>query len=152
MMLDRLSLQVPHTFRTAAVSCWSTIDIVVLYRLGLPRPNVESPILQLLYILEKVYRSLPMIECLSHWLRHPISQGRPNRPVVIVELFLKVVLAYVYNALKLRDLRVVRPLKVHPTRLSLDLSKPIFIVSSLDILITTTSANIGPSTLVFLLY
>ena len=50
-----------------------------------------------------------MIECLSYRLRHPVSQGRPDRPVVIVELFLEVVLIYVRDALKLRDLRVVCP-------------------------------------------
>ncbi len=93
-----------------------------------------------------------MIECLSHRLRHPISQGRPDWPIVIVELLLKVVLIYIRDILKLRDLRMVCPLRVHPTRLSLDLSKLVFVVSSLDVLVTTTSANIGPSTLVFLLY
>ena len=56
------------------------------------------------------------------------------------------------DALKLKDLRVVRPLRVHPTHFSLNLLKPIFVVLSLNVLITTTSANIGPSTLVFLLY
>ena len=92
-----------------------------------------------------------MIECLSHWLRHPVGQGRPNRPIVIVKLLLEVVLAYVRDTLKPRDLRVVRPLKVHPTRLSLDLSKPVFVVSSLDVLVTTTSADMGPGVLVLLL-
>ncbi len=92
-----------------------------------------------------------MIECLSHRLRHPISQGRPDRPVVVVELFLEVVLAYVRDALKPRDLRVVRPLRVHPTCLSLDLSKLVLVVSSLDVLVTTISADIGPGTLVLLL-
>ena len=46
---------------------------------------------------------------------------------------------------------MVCPLRVYLARLSLDLSKPVFIVSSLDVLITTTSANIGLSTLVLLL-
>ncbi len=72
--------------------------------------------------------------------------------MIIVELLLKVVLVYMRNTLKLKDLYVVCPLKVHPTRFFLDLSKPIFIVSSLDVLITITSANICPSVLVFLLY
>ncbi len=92
-----------------------------------------------------------MIECLSHRLRHPVSQGRPDRPVVVVELFLKVILIYIYDALKPRDLRVVCPFRVHPTRLSLDPSKLILVVSSLDVLVTTTSADIGSSTPVFLL-
>ncbi len=56
------------------------------------------------------------------------------------------------NALEPKDLYIVRPLKVYPTRLSLDLSKLILIVSSLNVLVTTTSADIGPSTLVLLLY
>ncbi len=72
--------------------------------------------------------------------------------MVIVKLLLKIVLIYVYDTLKPKDLRVVRPLRVHPTRFSLDLSKLILVVSSLDVLVTTTSANIGLSTLVFLLY
>ncbi len=72
--------------------------------------------------------------------------------MVIVELLLEVVLIRVCNTLKLRDLHVVCPLGVHPIRLSLDLSKLVFIVSGLDVLITTTSADIGSSTLVFLLY
>ena len=55
------------------------------------------------------------------------------------------------DVLKLRDLRVVYPLKVHLTRLSFNLSKLVFVVSSLDVLIATTSANIGSSILVFLL-
>ncbi len=72
--------------------------------------------------------------------------------MIIVELLLKVVLIYVYDTLKLRDLRVVYPLRVHPTYLSFDLSKLVFVVLDLDVLIATTSANIGPSTLVLLLY
>ncbi len=93
-----------------------------------------------------------MIECLSYRLRHPISQGRLDRLVVIVELFLEVVLVYVRDALKPKDLRVVRPLRVHLACLSFDLPKLALVVLSLDVLITTTSANIGPSTLVLLLY
>ena len=93
-----------------------------------------------------------MIEYLSHQLRHPVGQGRPDRPVVVVELFLEVVLTYVCDTLKPRDLRVVRPLRVHPTRLSFDLSKLVLVVSSLDVLVTITSANMGPSTPVLLLY
>ena len=72
--------------------------------------------------------------------------------MVIVELLFKVILIYVCDALKLKDLYVVCPLRVYSTCFSLDLSKLIFIVSSLDILITTTSADIGLSTLVLLLY
>ncbi len=93
-----------------------------------------------------------MIECLLHWLKHPVSQGRPNQLIVVVELLLKVVLACVRDALKPRDLRVVRPLRVHPARLFLDLSKLVLVVSSLNVLVTATSADIGPSTLVLLLY
>ncbi len=92
-----------------------------------------------------------MIECLSHRLRHPVSQGRPDWPVVVVELFLEVVLVCVRDVLKPRDLRVVCPLRVHPTRLSLDLSKLVLVVSSLDVLVTATSADIGPGTPVLLL-
>ncbi len=92
-----------------------------------------------------------MIECLSHRLRHLVSQGRLNRPMVIVELFLEVVLVYMYNALKLKDLRVVCPFKVYLARLSLNLSKLVFVVLDLDVFVTTTSANIGPSMLVLLL-
>ena len=72
--------------------------------------------------------------------------------MIVVELLLKVVLIYMRNALKLRDLRIVCPLRVHLARFSLNLSKPILVVSSLNVLITTTSANIYPSVLVFLLY
>ncbi len=92
-----------------------------------------------------------MIECLSHRLRHPVSQGRPDRLVVVVELLLEVVLIYVRDALKPRDLRVVCSLRVYPTRFSLDLSKPVFVVSGLDVLITATNADVYPSVLVFLL-
>ena len=92
-----------------------------------------------------------MIEYLSYRLKHPVSQGRPDRPVIIVELLLKVVFIYVCDTLKLRDLYVVCPLRVHLARFSLDLSKPVFVVSSLDVLITTTSADVCPSVLVFLL-
>ncbi len=56
------------------------------------------------------------------------------------------------DTLKLKDLYVVCPLRVYLTYLSLDLSKLILVVSSLDVLITTTSANISLSTLVLLLY
>ncbi len=56
------------------------------------------------------------------------------------------------NVLKLRDLRVVRSLKVHLARLSLNLSKLILVVSSLNVLVIATSADIGPSALVLLLY
>ena len=55
------------------------------------------------------------------------------------------------DALKAKDLYVVCPLRVYPTRLSLDLSKLVLVVSSLDVLVTATSANIGPSALVLLL-
>ena len=72
--------------------------------------------------------------------------------MIIVEFLLKIVLIYVYNALKLKDLRVVCPLKVYLTRFSLNLSKPVFVVLSLDVLVTTTSANVCSSVLVFLLY
>ncbi len=92
-----------------------------------------------------------MIECLSYRLRHPVGQSRPNRPIVVVKLLLEVVLIYMRDALKPRDLRVVCPLRVHLAYLSLDLSKLILIVSSLDVLVTTTSANMGPSALVLLL-
>ena len=57
-----------------------------------------------------------------------------------------------YDALKLKNLHVVCPFKVHLIRFSLNLSKPIFIILSLNIFITTTSANISSSTLVFLLH
>ena len=72
--------------------------------------------------------------------------------MVIVELLLKVVLVYVCDILKLKDLRIVCSLRVHLVYLFLNLSKLIFIVSSLDILITATSANIGSSALVLLLH
>ncbi len=72
--------------------------------------------------------------------------------MVIVELLLEVVLIRVCDVLKPKDLRIVCPLEVYPIRLSLDLSKLVFVVSGLDVLITTTSANIGSSTLVFLPY
>ncbi len=72
--------------------------------------------------------------------------------MIIVELLLEVVLVYVYNVLKPKDLRVVCSLRVHLACFSLDLSKPIFIVSSFDVLVTITSANVCPSVLVFLLY
>ncbi len=71
--------------------------------------------------------------------------------MVVVKLLLEVVLVYVRDVLKLRDLRVVCPLRVHPACLSFDLSKLVLVVSSLDVLVTTTSANIGLSTLVLLL-
>ncbi len=72
--------------------------------------------------------------------------------MVVVKLLFKVVLVYMRDALKLKDLCVVCPLRVHLARLSLDLSKLILIVLSLDVLVTTTNANIGPSALVLLLY
>ncbi len=72
--------------------------------------------------------------------------------MVVVELFLEVVFVYMCDTLKLKDLYVVCPLRVYLACLSFDLSKPIFVVSSLDVFITTTSADIGLSTLVFLLY
>ncbi len=70
--------------------------------------------------------------------------------MIIVELLLEVVLAYVRNALELRDLRIVRPLRVHLAHFSLDLPKLILVVSSLNVLVTTTSANVCPNILVFL--
>ncbi len=71
--------------------------------------------------------------------------------MIIVELLLKVVFIYVRDALKPKDLYVVCSLRVHLMRFPLDLSKPVFVVSSLNVLITTTSANVCPSVLVFLL-
>ncbi len=46
---------------------------------------------------------------------------------------------------------MIRPFRVHLICLSFDLSKLVFIVLGLNVLVTTTSANIGPSTLVLLL-
>ena len=62
------------------------------------------------------------------------------------------VFIYVYDVLKLRDLCVVCPLKVYLACLSFNLSKLVFIVSSLNVLVTITSADIGSSALVLLLY
>ena len=72
--------------------------------------------------------------------------------MVVVELLLKIVLIYIRDILKLKDLYIVCPFRVHLIRLSFNLSKLVFIVSSLDVLVTTTSANVCSSVLVFLLY
>ncbi len=72
--------------------------------------------------------------------------------MVIVELLFKVVLARICDALKLKDLHIVCPLRVYLARLSFDLSKLVFVVLGLDVFITTTSANIGSNALILLLY
>ena len=71
--------------------------------------------------------------------------------MIVVELLLKVVLIYVCNVLKLKNLRIVYTFRVHPAYLSLDLLKPIFIVSSHNVFVPKTNADIGLSTLVVLL-
>ncbi len=70
--------------------------------------------------------------------------------MVIVELLLEVVLVCVCDVLELRDLCIVRPFGVYPACFSLDLSKLVLVVSSHDVLVSETSADIGPSTLVVL--
>ncbi len=71
--------------------------------------------------------------------------------MIIVELLFEVVFICIYDVLKLRDLCVVCPLRVYLARFSLDLSKPVFVVSSLNVFVTTTSADVCLSVLVFLL-
>ena len=44
VIFDRFGLQVLDVFYTAVVARRSVVGILTLYRPGLPRPNVESPV------------------------------------------------------------------------------------------------------------
>ena len=85
---------------TVTVCCGSAVDALALRWLSLARPDAESPILYLLYIPKEVGRPLSLVKRLPDRLECPVGQHRSDRPVVIVELLFKVVLACVRDALE----------------------------------------------------
>ncbi len=95
---------------------------------------------------------MPVVKDLTHQLRHPVSEVLPNWPIVVVVLFLKVVLAYVCNALELGNLYIVLLSQIELYSFSscclLKYStKPCL----LDIVVALSSADIGSPLLVLLL-
>ena len=72
-MLDRLRLQVLDALYTVVVCYGSAIDALVLRWLSLAWPDVESPILYLLYVLKEVGRSLALVERLLDRLECPVG-------------------------------------------------------------------------------
>ena len=100
-MLDRLRLQVLDVLYTVVVCYGSAIDALALCWLSLARPDVESLILYLLYILKEVGRLLALVERLSDRLKCPVGQYRLDRLIVVVELLFKVVLVCIRNVLEL---------------------------------------------------
>ena len=77
-MLDRFRLQVLDTLYTIIVYYRSAIDALVLYWLSLARPDIESPILYLLYILKEVSRLLALVERLLNRLKCLVRQYRSD--------------------------------------------------------------------------
>ena len=96
---------------------------------------------------------MPVVKDLTHQLRHPVGEVLPNWPVVVIVLFLKVVLAYICNALELGNLYIVLLSQIELYSFSSCCllkrsSKPCF----LNIAVTSSSTNVGSLLLVFLLY
>ena len=106
-MFNCLGLQMPDILYAIIESYRSAIDTFALRRLSLARSDAESSILQLFYVPKEVCRPLALIERPPDGLERPIGQRYPNRPVVVVELLLEVVLACVCDALEPGNLYVV---------------------------------------------
>ena len=77
-MLDRLRLQMLNAFCAIVERCRSAMDTLVLRWLSLARPDAESSILQLLYVLKEVYRPLALVERPSDGLKRPVGQRYSN--------------------------------------------------------------------------
>ena len=75
-MLDRFRLQVLDVLYTIVVYCGSAIDALALRWPSLARPDTESPILYLLYILKEVGRPLSLVKRLPDRLKCPVGQHR----------------------------------------------------------------------------
>ncbi len=95
---------------------------------------------------------MPIVKHLTHWLRYLVGEVLPFWPVVIIILFLKVVLVYIYDALELGNLYMVLLSWIELCGFSFCCllkrgSKPCF----LNVVVAISSANVGSLLLVFLL-